>query len=67
MLYNILSIAVYLLSFVASFYALSSVRFERFTDVRKPAKVQTLLLLLSMGLAYVVAQFLMSFVMWKAM
>lgn len=54
-----IEIALYLFSFAASFYALSCIRFELFTNVKEVRKVQTLLLLLSIGLAYLVAQFIL--------
>lgn len=54
-----IEIVIYLLCFIASFYALSCVRFELFTRVKEVRKVQMLLLLLSIGLAYVVAQFIL--------
>ena len=47
-------------SFTLSFWALSCVRFETFTNVRKPGQVRLLLLLLSLGLGYLVAQFLLA-------
>lgn len=61
-MYRIISVAVYILSFAASFYGLSSIQFEKFCNVRKLAQVQTLLLCLSLALAYPIAQFLMLFV-----
>ncbi|MCI9312394.1 MAG: DUF1146 domain-containing protein [Erysipelotrichaceae bacterium] len=60
MLYAPLQLIIHLLCFAASFYALSAVRFERFCDVRKPVKIQVLLLLLSMGLGYLAAQLLLN-------
>lgn len=51
---------VYIGCFMASFWALSSVKFELFCNVRKPGKVQMLLLLLSLALGYLVAQFLLN-------
>lgn len=66
MLDNVIRVTVYLISFIVSFYALSSIRFDLITDVRKPAKVQSLLFLLSMGLAYLVGQFLLSFMTWNS-
>ena len=54
-----IEISVYLLSFVLSFYALTCIRFELFCKVQEVRKVQLLLLLLSVGLAYIVAQFIL--------
>lgn len=61
MIFSFIKITIFLCSFMASFYALQAIQFERFCDVRKPAKVQALLLLLSFALAYLVGQFLMNF------
>lgn len=58
-------IFVYLICYAASFYALSGVRFELFTNVRNPRKVQLLLLLLSAALAYLSAQFIFAFTIHK--
>lgn len=51
---------VYLFSFTASLYALSCVNFALFCKVQTPLKVQVLWLVLSMGLGYVVAEFLLA-------
>ena len=58
MQYFLMNLAVHVLSFTLSFWALSCVRFETFTNVRKPGQVRLLLLLL--GLGYLVAQFLLA-------
>lgn len=60
MQFYFLNLTVHIISFVLSFWALSSVRFEDFTNVKTPGKVQMLLLLLSLGLGYLVAQFLLA-------
>lgn len=57
MQYFLMNLAVHVLSFTLSFWALSCVRFETFTNVRKPGQVR---LLLSLGLGYLVAQFLLA-------
>lgn len=62
MSYKFISVSIALLSFVISFYALSSIKFEKFTQVDKPAKVQSLLIVLSFALAGLVANFLMMFI-----
>ena len=59
MQYFLMNLAVHVVSFMLSFWALSCVRFEAFTNVRKPGQVRLLLLLLSLGLGYLVAQFLL--------
>ena len=60
MQYFLMNLAVHVLSFTLSFWALSCVRFETFINVRKPGQVRLLLLLLSLGLGYLVAQFLLA-------
>ena len=60
MQYFLMNLAVHVLSFTLSFWALSCVRFETLTNVRKPGQVRLLLLLLSLGLGYLVAQFLLA-------
>ncbi|MEG0526897.1 DUF1146 family protein [Amedibacillus sp. YH-ame10] len=60
MQYYLIRLSVHVICFMLSFWALSSVRFDKFCDVKKPGKVQMLLLLLSLGLGYVCAQFLLS-------
>ncbi len=60
MRYFMVTFIVYICCFMASFWALSGVKFELFCNVRKPGKVQMLLLLLSLALGYLVAQFLLN-------
>lgn len=60
MQYFLINVSVHLLCFILSFWALSSIRFDYFCDVKKPGKVQMLLFLLSLGLGYIVAQFLLA-------
>ena len=60
MQYFLMNLAVHVLSFTLSFWALSFLRFETFTNVSKPGQVRLLLLLLSLGLGYLVAQFLLA-------
>ncbi len=62
MTYKFVSITIALFSFVASFYTLSAIRFDKFTQVDKPFKVQGLLIMLSFALAGLVSQFLMMFI-----
>ncbi|MGL5979098.1 MAG: DUF1146 family protein [Erysipelotrichaceae bacterium] len=59
MQYRWVVILTHLFSFALSFYALSGIHFDKFVNVRKPQKAQLLLLLLSMGLGFLVAQFLL--------
>ena len=59
-MYEWVNIFLHLFSFCCSFYALTCIRFEKFTNVKEPMKVQILILLLSMALGTCVAQFLMN-------
>lgn len=54
-----LRIGIYLVSFLVSAYALSGVNFEKITRIRKQQEIQVLYLLLSIALAYLVAQFML--------
>lgn len=60
MTYTILQLSIHLICIAASFFALSCVKFDRFCDIRKPMKVQALLILSSMALGYLVAQLIMT-------
>ena len=60
MTYTILQLSINLICIAVSFFALSCVKFERFCDIRKPMKVQALLILSSMALGYLVAQLIMT-------
>ena len=51
-------IFVYLMCFAFSFFALTCVDFSRFVFVKKAQYAQLLLVMLSMALAYLVAQFI---------
>lgn len=67
MTYSIIQISVHLCCVGFSFFALSSLKFEKFCDVRNPYKVRTLLILLSMGLGYLVAQFLLALTIYNGL
>ncbi|QIK68940.1 DUF1146 domain-containing protein [Erysipelothrix sp. HDW6C] len=56
---DILRIGLYLVSFMVSAYALSGVDFGKFMRKGGELRMQLLLLLLSLGLGYIVAQFLL--------
>ncbi len=67
MSYGILQISLHLFCVVLSFFALSAIRFDLFCDVRKPMKVQMLLILLSMALGYLVAQLLLALTVFNGL
>lgn len=67
MSYSILQISVHLCCAALSFFALSSIKFDRFCDIRNPYKVQVLLILCSMALGYLVAQFLLAMTVFNGL
>lgn len=60
--YKILTIIICLFSFVIAFLGVGSIQFEKFCNVKKPVQVQILLFALSLGLSYLIAQFLLMFI-----
>ena len=56
---SIIRVIVYILSLAASFFALSCVDFSRFIYSKKSIYAQFLLVIFSMALAYLVAEFLL--------
>ncbi len=52
MKFSVLQLVVFFLFFGVSFYALSSVRFEKFCKTDNPQKIYILLFLLSLMFAY---------------
>ncbi|MDF9824956.1 putative membrane protein YwzB [Breznakia sp. PF5-3] len=56
---------VYFTSFGLCMYALSSVKFDKFTHVSNPLKVQLLWILLATGLAYIVSQFIFALTIYS--
>lgn len=67
MTYAVLQICIHLFCFASSFYALSAVRFEKFCDVKKPMKVQALLILAAMGMGYLAAQLLLTLTVFNGL
>lgn len=60
MIYSILQYVIFLVCFAASFYALSNVQFEKFCKVSQPVKIYVLLFLLSLIMAYLSCQAILS-------
>ncbi len=56
---DILNISVYIMSFAFCLYAISAINFEKICYVSNPYKVRLLMILMAIGLAYLVAQFLL--------
>ena len=53
---SVISYLVFFACFGLSFYAISSIQFEKICSVKNPKKVQILMFLLSLCLAYVSSQ-----------
>lgn len=58
-MYDILRIVIFLVSFLASAYALYGIDFRKFYRKGNDRQIQVLYLLLSMGLGFVVANFIL--------
>lgn len=55
---RIIAVTLYILYFFVAMYATSSIQFDKLCDIKDSRKVQLLWIILSMGLAYLVASFL---------
>ncbi len=60
MTYSVLRYALFVACFAASFYACSCIRFEVICKTREPVKVYVLLFLLSLVLAYLATEAILS-------
>ena len=67
MTWAILQLSIHLLCIAVSFFALSCIKFDRFCDVKKPMKIQALLILCSMALGYLVAQLIMTLTIFNGL
>lgn len=56
MVFSVIQYAVFVGCFGVSFYALSAIQFDKFCNVKRPAKVITLMFLLSFVMAYLCTQ-----------
>lgn len=56
MTYAILKYILFIVCFRLSFYAVSSIQFDKFCSVKQPRKVVVLLFLLALVLAYLASQ-----------
>ena len=65
--YAILQIGIHLLCFALSFYALSGIQFDKLCNVRKPLKVQLLILLAAMAMGYGAAQFILALTVFNGL
>ncbi|MEG0315164.1 MAG: DUF1146 domain-containing protein [Erysipelotrichaceae bacterium] len=64
MLYNVVTVIVYISCFGISLYALESLRFDKLCRVNNPTKVTVLLFLFSMALGYLIAEFILGITMF---
>lgn len=55
---RVVIVTLYILCFFVAMYATSSIQFDKLCNVKDSRKVQLLWIILSMGLAYLVANFL---------
>lgn len=65
MLYSIIKLVIYVISFMASIYGLSSIDFARLLHKNKAREFNLLYILLSFALAYLVANFLLEFITFR--
>ncbi len=56
MVASVIQYFVFFACFGLSFYAISSIQFEKVCSVKNPKKVQILMFLLSLALAYITSQ-----------
>ena len=56
MTYSVIQYLVFIACFGLSFYAISSIQFEKICSVKNPKKVQILMFLLSLIMAYLSCQ-----------
>ncbi len=56
MVASVIQYFVFFARFGLSFYAISSIQFEKVCSVKNPKKVQILMFLLSLALAYITSQ-----------
>ena len=67
MSYGILQFSIHLFCVAVSFFALSAILFDQFSDIRKPLKIQALLILFSMALGYLAAQLLLTLTVFNGL
>lgn len=56
MAYSVIQYLVFFACFGLSFYAISSIQFDKFCSVKNPKKVQILMFLISLIVAYLACQ-----------
>ena len=67
MTYSILKYLLYIACFGMSFYAMSSIQFDRFCSVKQPRKVVILMFLLSLVLAYLASQAILDLTIYNGL
>lgn len=64
---SLIEIVLYIICFALSFYAISSIRFDAFCHVKKPQKVTLLMFLISLALAYLCTQAILSLTIYNGL
>ena len=65
MTFAIIQYVVFFACFGLSFYAISSIQFDKICSVKNPKKVQVLMFLLSLALAYVSSQAILQLTLYN--
>lgn len=64
---SVIEIALFIVCFVLSFYAISSVQFEKICRVRQPSKVTLLMFLCSLALAWMCTQAILQLTLYNGL
>lgn len=64
---ELISMVVFLALFILSFYAISSIDFTKFCRVNNPSKVQVLMFLLSLCIAYISTQAILELTIYNGL
>lgn len=67
MLVSIVEYVIFFACFGLSFYAISSIKFDRFCDVKRPMKVTILMFLLSLALAYLSSRAILTLTIYNGL
>lgn len=67
MTFSILKYLLFVLCFTMSFYAVSSIQFDRICSVKQPRKVVVLMFLLSLVLAYLATQAILDLTIYNGL
>lgn len=67
MAYSILKYLLFVVCFGASFYAISSIQFDKICNVRQPRRVIVLMFILSFVLAYLATQAILDLTIYNGL